>query len=230
MRRVCRILATRLANLSTHCKALPKPLPARRRGFARSEPEASRGQSTDSAISPGERHAPAVLSSGPTMPPAVPTFWHEVKQRPLWISRSRIIGRRNRISGNASVIVAEIRRDVGCNREISKEPPAVGDFDQAGAVVTEGVADSGAELIGSLDPLARDVEGGCEREEVRVGQIDIDIAALEDVLLDVLDGPVGGVVVNQGDEGQTMPNGRGEFLGGHQEAAVAADRDDVPAR
>src|SRR5271157_859253 len=154
----------------------------------------------------------------------------EMYQRLLWISRSRIVGRGNRISGNGSVSVGEIRRYVGCNCEISKEPPAVGDFDQAGAVVTEGVADSGAELIGSLDPVARDVEGGCQGEEVRVGQIDVDMAALEDVLLDVLDGSVGRVVVNQGDEGETMPNGRGEFLGGHQEAAVAADRDDVPAR
>src|SRR5271157_3828032 len=38
-----------------------------------------RGQSTDSAISSGDRHAPAVVSSGPTMPPSAPTLWHEVQ-------------------------------------------------------------------------------------------------------------------------------------------------------
>ena len=70
--------------------------------------------------------------------------------------------------------------------------------------------------------------GGGEPEEVGVVQLGVDVTALVGAVLDVLDRAVGGVVVDDRDHPEAIPRRGGQLLRGHDEAAVAADRDDRP--
>src|SRR4051794_1194991 len=76
--------------------------------------------------------------------------------------------------------------------------------------------------------MGGDAVGGGEGEEVGVVQIDVAVAGVVGLGLEVLDGAVGGVVVHEGDDTETVTYGGGQLLGGHEEAAVAADRNDRP--
>src|SRR3954454_2584615 len=77
--------------------------------------------------------------------------------------------------------------------------------------------------------MSGDAVGGGQGEEVGVVEVDVEIAAVVGALLDVLDGAIGCVVVDESDRGGAVPGGGRELVGGHQEAAVAADGDDVTA-
>ena len=70
---------------------------------------------------------------------------------------------------------------------------------------------------------------GRKLEEVGIVELDVEISPVMITVLDVLDRAVGRVVVDERDHPQAVSYGRGELLGGHQEAAVAADRD-APGR
>src|SRR3954451_4645240 len=77
--------------------------------------------------------------------------------------------------------------------------------------------------------MGGDTVGGGQGEEVGVVEVDVEVAAVVGALLDILDGAVGCVVVDEGDRGEAVAGGGRELLGGHQEAAVAADGDDGAA-
>ena len=76
---------------------------------------------------------------------------------------------------------------------------------------------------------ARDAIGHGKLEEIGIIELDVEITPLMIAVLDVLDCAIGRVVVHECNHPQAVADGGGELLGGHQEAAIAADDGDRPA-
>src|SRR5262245_10359841 len=88
--------------------------------------------------------------------------------------------------------------------EVAEEAPLVGDLDEGGSVAIEGIADGGAEVLGGARAAAGDAVGGGKLEEVGVIELGVEVTALVDAVLDVLDGAVGGVIMDQGEDPEAI--------------------------